>query len=179
MQISQFFHRLKQHKLILSLGLTASVLLTSTSAHAANKVILKCGNFQKEVPIGELNQLVNTGRVSAPINAYLQACNQQPVLARKALTARIKTNSAFLDSLLSGWAGPVLRDHIGEVIHPTGKNLDDKTLQSALAGSVKESGEVTLIGALRNYPQDTVEIDGDKLTAVYNRLSQLRKLYFF
>ncbi|MBO3457327.1 alpha/beta hydrolase [Aetokthonos hydrillicola Thurmond2011] len=179
MQISQIFHPLKQHKLILFLGVAASVLLTSTSAHAANKVILKCGEVEKKVTISELNQFVSTGQASTGINAYLQACKQQPALARKALTAGIKTDSAFIDSLLSGWAGSVLVDQIGEVVHSDEKDLDNKTLRSALTGSVKESGQVTLIGALRNYPQDTVELEGNKLTAVYNRLSQLRKLYFF
>ncbi|MBO3457323.1 alpha/beta hydrolase [Aetokthonos hydrillicola Thurmond2011] len=177
MQIFTLFRRLKQHNFTAFLAVSASVLLTSTSANAADTVILKYGNFQKPVSLKELSQFVDTGKTTPPIKAYLQAANQEPALARKALKAGIKADPAFLNSLLSGWAGPILVDQIGEVVHSPGKQLDQQALHSALAGSIKQSGEVTLLGAIRNYPGASVEINGDRLIAVYERLSQFAKVF--
>jgi hypothetical protein len=177
MQIFQLFKRLKQYNFTLILGVSVGVLLTTTTARAADTVILKYGNFQKPVSVKELSQFVDTGKTTPPINSYLQAAHQEPALARKALKAGIKADPAFLNSLLSSWAGPILVDQIGEVVHPPTKQLDKQALHSALAGSIKQSGQVTLLGAIRNYPDATVEIDGEHLIAVYQRLSQLAKVF--
>lgn len=108
MQIWQFFNRLKHANFtfvfsqILALGVSASVLLHSTNVNAAEQVVLKYGNFQGVVPA---------------LKAYLQVAQQNPSVARKALTAGIKADPAFLNSLLSSWAGPILVSQIGEVVH--------------------------------------------------------------
>jgi len=181
MQIFQLFNRLKNlnFTLILSqivvFSVSAGFLLKSTSANAADTVILKYGSFQKAVSVRELSQFVETGKTTAPIKAYLQAAKQDPALARKALKSGIKADPAFLNSLLSTWAGPILVDQVGEVVHPPAKQLDKQALRSALAGSIRQNSEVTLLGAIRNYPGAAVEIEGDRLIPVYRRLSQLAK----
>jgi hypothetical protein len=105
----------------------------------------------------------------------LRTAQQDPPLARKALTSGIKANPEFLNSLLSSWAGPVLLDQVGEVVHPTSKPADNGALRSALASSINQTGEVTLLGAIRNYPAPSVEIEGDRLIPVYERLSSIAK----
>jgi hypothetical protein len=181
MQIFRILNQLKHEHLtrrlgsILVIGVSASILFTSTSAHAADTVILKFGNFQQAVSVKELSQFVQTGKTTPPIQAYLQAAKQDPATARKALNAGIKADPAFLNSLLSSWAGPILVDQVGEVVHPPAKQLDKQALHSALAGSIRQSNEVTLLGAIRNYPASSVEIDGDRLIPVYQRLSQFAK----
>ncbi|MBF2065474.1 MAG: alpha/beta hydrolase [Calothrix sp. C42_A2020_038] len=183
MQISKFFNRIKQRHLnfvlnpIVSLGISAGVLLFSTSANAAEQVILKYGSFQGTVSVNELDQFVKTGKTTPVLNGYLQASQQNPDVARKALTAGIKADPVFLDSLLSSWAGPVLVNQIGSVVRPPGQELDKQTLRTALSKSIKQSGEVTLLGAIRNYPSATVELEGDRLISVYERLSGLAKIF--
>jgi hypothetical protein len=181
MRIFRLFHGLKPWNFtvglgqIALLGLSAGVLLTTTRAYAAEVVILKYGNFQQAVSVKELSQFVETGKTTAPIQSYLQAAKQEPAMARKALKAGIKADPAFLNSLLSSWAGPILVDQVGEVVHPPAKQLDKQALQSALAASIAKNREVTLLGAIRNYPGNSVEIEGDRLIPVYRRLSQFAK----
>lgn len=183
MQIFKFFKHIKQRHLnfvvnpLVILGASAGVLLFSTNANAAEQVILKYGSFQGKVSTNELNQFVKTGQTTPVLKAYLQASRQTPAVARKALTAGIKADPAFLDSLLSSWAGPVLVDQIGSVVSPPGKELDSTTLRTALSESIKQNGEVTLLGAIRNYPTTSVELRGDRLVSVYERLSTLAKLF--
>lgn len=183
MQIFQFLNSLTRWKFtkLLSqtaaLGVSATVLLFSASANAAEQVILKHGNFQGLVSVGELDEFVQTGKTTPTIQNYLQAAKQDSTVARKALTAGVKAEPADLNNLLSGWAGPLIVAEVGSVVHPSSENLDAKGLQTALNKSIQEDGEITLLGAIRHYPDDTVEIEGDRLISVYERLSRLAQIF--
>ncbi|MEH2243301.1 alpha/beta hydrolase [Nostoc sp.] len=182
MQISQLFNRLNNKKFTklltptVALGIGAIVLLSSTNANAAEQVVLKYGTFQGQISVQELSQFTETGKTTPTLTAYLQAAKQDPAVARKALKAPIKADPAFLNSLLSSWAGPILVDQIGEVVHPPAGQLDKQALRSALSASIKQNGEVTLLGAIQNYPNTSVELEGDRLISVYERLSNLAEL---
>ncbi len=181
MQIFQLCNTLKHRDFtrligrILVSGISASVLLYSTNANAAERVILKYGSFQGPVSVRELSQFVKTGKTTPTLDAYLKVARQDPPLARKALTAGIKADPAFLNNLLSSWAGPILLNQVGEVVHPPASESDAQALRSALASSISQNGEVTLLGAIRNYPTTSVEIEGDRLIPVYERLSAIAK----
>jgi Alpha/beta hydrolase of unknown function (DUF1400) len=179
MQIFKFFSHIKLSSLnsLTALGISAGVLLFSTNANAADQVVLKYANFQGTIPVQDLTQFVQTGKTTPTLQAYLQASGQKPSVARKALTAGIKADSAFLDNLLSSWAGPVLVAQIGSVVHPPGKELDEQSLRTALSESIKQNGQVTLLGAIRNYPTTSVVLRGDQLISVYERLSNLAKIF--
>ncbi|MEH2360905.1 alpha/beta hydrolase [Nostoc sp.] len=182
MQIYQLFNRFNNRnftKLLtqtVALSLGAIVLFSSTNANAAEQVVLKYGTFQGQISVEELSQFTETGKTTPTLTAYLQAAQQDPALARKALKAPIKADPAFLNSLLSSWAGPILVNQIGEVVHPPAGQLDQQALRSALSASIKQKGEVTLLGAIQNYPNSSVELEGDRLIAVYERLSNLAEL---
>ncbi len=182
MQISQLLNRFNNKKFTklltqtVAIGVGAIVLFSSTNANAAEQVILKYGTFQGQISVEELTQFTETGKTTPTLRAYLQAAQQDPAVARKALKASIKADPAFLNSLLSSWAGPVLVSQIGEVVHPPGGQLDQQALQSALSASIKQNGEVTLLGAIQNYPNTAVELEGDRLIPVYERLSNLAEL---
>jgi hypothetical protein len=182
MQISQLFNQLNNRKFsklltqTVALGVGAIVLFSSTNANAAEQVILKYANFQGQISVAELNQFAETGKTNATLRAYLEAAQQDPTVARKALKAPIKADPAFLNNLLSSWAGPVLVNQIGEVVHPPAGQLDQEALRTALSASIKQKGEVTLLGAIQNYPNTSVELEGDRLISVYERLSRLAEL---
>ncbi|MEH2438565.1 MAG: alpha/beta hydrolase [Nostoc sp.] len=182
MQIYQLFNRLNNRKFTklltqtVALGVGAIVLLSSTNANAAEQVVLKYGTFQGQISVQELTQFTETGTTTPTLRAYLQAAQQDPAEARKALKAAIKADPAFLNSLLSSWAGPVLVNQIGEVVHPPGGQLNQEALRSALSASIQQNGQVTLLGAIQNYPNPSVELQGDRLISVYERLSNLAKV---
>ncbi|MEH1823003.1 MAG: alpha/beta hydrolase [Nostoc sp.] len=182
MQIYQLFNRLNSRKFAklltqtVALGLGAIVLFSTTNANAAEQVILKYGTFQGQISVEELSQFTETGKTTPTLTAYLQAAKQDPELARKALKAPIKADPGFLDSLLSSWAGPILVNQIGEVVHPPAGQLDQQALRSALSASIKQNGQITLLAAIQNYPNTSVELEGDRLISVYERLSRLAEL---
>jgi hypothetical protein len=183
MQINQTFNRFNNSKFAklvsqtVALGVGAIVLLSSTNAYAAEQVILKYGTFQGQVSVQELTQFTETGKTTPTLRAYLEAAQQDPAVARKALKAPIKADTAFLNSLLSSWAGPILVNQIGEVVHPPTGELNQQALRSALSESIQQNGEVTLLGAIQNYPSSSVELEGDRLISVYERLTNLAELW--
>ncbi|OUL36875.1 alpha/beta hydrolase [Nostoc sp. T09] len=183
MQSFQLFHQFSKwqfSKLLgqaVALGIGASILFFSSNANAAEQVVLKYGNFQGPISVKELSQFVETGKTTPTLRAYLQAAQQNPAIARKALTAGIKADRTLLNNLLSSWAGPILVNQIGEVVHPPAQQLDAQALRSALSTSISQNGEVTLLGAIRNYPNAAVEIEGDRLIPVYERLSNMAKIF--
>jgi Alpha/beta hydrolase of unknown function (DUF1400) len=182
MQIYQLLNRLNNRKFTklltqtVALGVGAIVLFSSANANAAEQVVLKYGTFQGQISVQELTQFTETGKTTPILRAYLQAAQQDPAVARKALKAPIRADAAFLNSLLSSWAGPVLVNQIGEVVHPPGEQLNQEALRSALSTSIQQKGEVTLLGAIQNYPNTSVELEGDRLITVYERLSNLAEL---
>ncbi|MFN6463879.1 MAG: alpha/beta hydrolase [Nostoc sp. DedVER02] len=182
MQISQIFNRLNNSKFTklltqtVALSVGAIVLFSSTNANAAEQVVLKYGTFQGQVSVQELTEFTETGKTNPILRGYLEAARQDPAVARKALKAPIKADAAFLNSLLSSWAGPILVNQIGEVVHPPAGELNQQALRSALSESIQQNGEVTLLGAIQNYPSTSVELEGDRLISVYERLSNLAEL---
>lgn len=158
-------------------GVSAGIVLYSPNASAAEQVILKYGDFRGTISVKELNQFVQTGETTSTLRAYLQASGQNQALARKALTAKIKADTGFLNRLLSSWAGPILLDQFGEVVHPPSNPADSQGIRSALTRSIKKDGEVTLLKTIQYYPTSPVELEGDRLIPVYKRLSGLAKMF--
>lgn len=183
MQILQLFHQFNRWKFIkllsqtLALGVSASVLLFNADAYAAEQVILKYGSFQGSVTVQELNQFVKTGKTTPNLKAYLQTAKQDPALARQALTAGLKAEPDYVNSILSGWAGPILVNQVGEVFHPPAGELNVQALRTAVTTSVRQDGEVTLLEAISNYPENSLEVEGDRIIPVYERLSSLAKIF--
>jgi hypothetical protein len=183
MQIVQIFHQLNRGKFIkflsrtIALGVTASVFLFNTNANAAEQVILKYENFQGSVSVAELNQFVKTGKTTPTLKAYFQTAKQDPAIARQALTAGLKAEPDYVNSVLSSWAGPILVNQVGEVFRPPGGELDRQGLRTSVMKSVSGDGEVTLLEAISHYPENSIELQGDRLIPVYERLSSLANLF--
>lgn len=171
------FKQLLSHTAIL--GMSIGVFLSPTHADAAERVVLKYENFQTPISVQELNQFALTGETTPNLLAYFQASQQDPALARQALQDGIKADPTLLNSLFSSWTGKILVSQIGEVVHPPAKPLDQKALQTAVTASIQQDGEVTLLGAIRNYPETTVELEGERIIPVYQRLNNLAKIFGF
>lgn len=65
------------HRALL-LGTITSVLLYSTSAIAAEKVVLKYGVFWGSISVTELTTFTETGKVSPALRFYLSAARRNP-----------------------------------------------------------------------------------------------------
>lgn len=155
------------------LGAITSVLLYSTSAIAAEKVVLKYGVFRGPVSVSELTTFAETGKVSPSLRFYLSAARRNPQEVRQALTQEVKVNPLLLDRGLNSQIGEGLLDQVSRVVHTPSGRADRQGLRSALVQSAAQDGKITLIETFQNYPTPEVQVEGKRLAQVSRQLSTL------
>lgn len=154
---------------------TASILLSSTSALAAERVVLKYRIFRDSISVEELSTFAETGELSKSLRIKLALARQDPKLFRRYLTQPVKVNPILLDRLLNSRIGTVLLDEISQAVHTPSGQADRQALRSALIISASGDRQVTLIEILKNYPTSEVEVEGDRLENTYRQLRRLGK----
>jgi len=171
----------------LSLGLITSILLYSTSAFAAQKVVLKYGIFRGSLSVSELTAFAETGKISPALGFYLKAAHRNPQEVRQVLNQEVGVNSLFLSHILNSRIGESLLDQLSQAVHtPSGKK-DREALRSSLVVSAAQDNKLTLIEVIQNYPTSEVQVEGkrvvqasDQLRALSERIQNLlgnRKLF--
>lgn len=156
-----------------ALIVTASILLSSTTAIAAERVVLKYRIFRQSISVNELTTLAETGELSRSLRIKLALARQDPKLFRQYLTQPVKVNPVLLDRLLNNRIGNVLLDEISQAIHTPSGQADRQALRSALIISASGDRQITLVEILQNYPSADVEVEGDRLENTYRQLRRL------
>lgn len=160
-------------RLALVLLVSASILLFSSSALAADRVVLKYRIFSESIPVKELSTFAETGELSTLLRVNLALARQDPEVVRQYLTEPVKFNSVLLDRLLNNPIGNVVLDEVNQVIHTPSGRADREALRSALVLSASSDNNITLIEAIQNYPTAVVQVEGDRLESAYRQLSQV------
>lgn len=161
------------HRLALVLLVSASILLFSSSALAADRVVLKYRIFSESIPVKELSTFAETGELSTLLRVNFALARQDPEVVRQYLTEPVKFNSVLLDRLLNNQIGNVVLDEISQVVHTPFGQADREALRSALVLSASSDNNITLIEAIQNYPTAVVQVEGDQLESAYRQLSKI------
>lgn len=151
---------------------SANILLTS-SALAADQVVLKYLIFRESLSVEELTTFAETGELSTSLRINFALARQDPKLIRSNLTEPVKVNPVFLDRVLNSPIGNVVLDEVSQVIHPPSRRANRQALRSALVISASRDREITLIEVIQNYPTAVVEVEGERLESVSRVLHQL------
>jgi hypothetical protein len=152
---------------------SAGVLLSSTSAFAAERVVLKYRIFSESIPVKELSTFAETGELSKLLRVNLNLARQDPKVVRYYLTEPVKVNLVLLDRLLNNPLGNVVLDEVSQVIHTPSRQTDRQALRSALILSARSDNNITLIETIQNYPTAVVQVEADQLERAYRQLSRL------
>lgn len=155
---------------MLGWGIGCWVLWQSSSAIAAERVVLKYRILRESISVAELTQLAATGQASPKLQAYLKLAQQSPESLRQPLVKPIGVNRRLLDRVLNSRPGEILLDQVGQVIHPPSNQASRQALRSALVLSATPDNQITLIEVLQNYPTPEVEVEGDRLEDTYRQL---------
>jgi len=157
----------------LGLMATASILFSSTSAFAAERVVLKYRILRESISVEELATFAETGQLSTSLRIKLALARQEPKVFRRYLTQPVKVNPILLDRLLNSRIGNVLLDEISQAVHTPSRQADRQALRSALIISASGDRQITLIEILQNYPTSEVEVEGDRLESTYRQIRRL------
>ena len=152
---------------------SASMLLSSSSALAADQVVLKYRIFRESISVEELTTFAETGELSTSLQINFALARQDPKVVRSYLTEPVKVNPVFLDRVLNSSIGNVVIDEVSQVIHTPSRRADRQALRSALVLSANRDGEITLIEIIQNYPTQEVEVEGDRLQSAFRLLRRL------
>ena len=161
---------------ILVLMTSASILLSSTSAVAAEQVVLKYRIFQESISVKELTTFAETGELSSSLQVNLALARQKPQVVRQYLTEPVKVNPIFLDRLLNSSIGEVVLDEVSQVVHTPSRRANRQALRSALILAASSDGTLTLVEIIQKYPTAVVQVEGDRLERAYRQISQLTGL---
>jgi hypothetical protein len=153
--------------------LTAGVTFyCSTPALAAEQVVLKYRVFRESIAVEDLTTFARTGEMSTDLRVNLALARQDPQKTRQYLTGTVTVDPILLDRVLNNPVGEFLLDEIGKSVHPPSRQANRQALRAAVSLSARDR-QLSLLEILQNYPTTEVEVEGDRLEAVY---SQLRRL---
>lgn len=152
---------------------TAGILLFSSSALAADRVVLKYRIFSQSISVKELSTFTETGELSNSLRINLALARQDPKAIRRYLTDPVRVNAVFLDRVLNSPVGNFILDQISQVIHTPSRRTDRQALRGALVLSASRDNTITLIETIQNYPTSQLEVEGDRLESAYLQLRRL------
>ena len=158
---------------VLVLTVSAGILLSSTSANAAEQVVLKYRIFRESISIEELSTFAETGELSRSLQINFALARQDPKAIRQSLTEPVEVNPIFLDRILNSVVGNVVLDEVSQIVHTPSGRADRQALRAALVLSASRDRQITLIETLRNYPTQEIEVEGDRLERAYRQISRL------
>ena len=120
----------KKSQLIFSFILAILGLIsTKQSVQAAERVVLKYSILRESISVQELSQLANTGETSRSLKNYLRLANKKPEELRALLNQNVDVDPVFLSKVLNSFAGGMILDPIGEVIHTPSKRANKESLR--------------------------------------------------
>lgn len=151
------------------IGSCAAVLLSALPSGAAEQVVFKYGPIARSIPVSSLRQLADTGRAPADLKVYLELAEQEPAKVSEILTRPFAVSSTQLDQLLNTPFGDAMLDEAGEIMSPPSKQASRQAIRSALVLDASRDGEITILDTLESYPTRTVEVDGERLMAAYQK----------
>ncbi|PSB03829.1 alpha/beta hydrolase [Merismopedia glauca] len=155
----------------------ANVCLYSSSAIAAEKVVLTYGILRQSVPVEDLTTFAETGEMSSGLNFLFKATKQNPERVREVLTEPVDVNVVTLSRALNNPMGELILDRIGEVVRTPDDRANRQALRAALVESASSDNRVSLIEVMQNYPTSEIVVEGKGLARVYRQISDpLRRI---
>ena len=151
---------------------SVAIVFSSTYVFAAERVVLKYRVSRESIAVEDLTKFARTGEMSPDLRVNLALARQDPQKIRQYLTNAVTVDPILLDRVLNNPVGELLLDEIGKTIHPPSHQANRQALRAAIILSARDR-QLSLLEILQNYPTTDVEVEGDRLEAVY---SQLRRL---
>ncbi|UZQ55280.1 alpha/beta hydrolase [Trichothermofontia sichuanensis B231] len=154
---------------ILEIG--ATVLMASSSATAAERVVFTYGPIRQAVTIQELETLAETGQATGGLRFLLRVAGVAPESAQQVLTHEVGASLLFLDRALNSVPGEYLLFQMGYIFHTPARVDNIQALRSALVLSAVDNNSVSLLRFFQNYPTQDLMVDGVQLARTAREIS--------
>lgn len=171
------FAKLPWKKLLFSLSvltpsLMSSGLLFPLSSHAAESVVIRQGFIYATVPVKDLKEFAETGKVPLGLLGYLSLLNpEQKQQALAALNIKIKISDEIVDEIVNSQVGTRILTDIDTIIS-SDQSQEGTAIKEAILSAAKSPQGLSVINFLENYPLSTIEINLPQAFQVLKRLNQ-------
>lgn len=152
---------------------SATVLLSSPAAQAAEKVVFTYKQFGQSLTIDELETFAETGKASSKLKFFLNVSGQDREAARKFMTKEVKVNLRTADRLLHILPGEYALFQAGQIFHTPSKEANLQAFRSAVILSLSDDNRISFLEFLQNYPTQQFYVDGFKLAKVAGTIDGL------
>lgn len=156
-----------------SLASATSLLLSSSTATAAEKVVFTYKQFGQSLTVDELETFAQTGKASSKLKFFLNVSGQDPEAARKFMTKEVKVKLQTADRLLHILPGEYALFQAGQLIHTPNKKANLQAFRSAVILSLSDDNRISFLEFLQRYPTQALYVDGFKLAKVAGTIDGL------
>ena len=146
------------------------VIPGSSSAIAAERVVLRYSFIQRSVAVADLAKFAETGEMSRPLRTYIRMSHEDPKNVRETLTKPVAIDAVMLDRVLNSFAGEALLSQLSQYIYTRSEDANVPALRSAMVLSASGDNQITLLELLQNYPTQEVLVNGNRLLAAYQEI---------
>lgn len=152
---------------------TTSLLLSSSSANAAEKVVFTYKQFGQSLTVDELETFAQTGKASSKLKFFLNVSGQDPESARKFMTKEVKVKLRTADRLLHILPGEYALFQAGQIFQTPSKKANLQAFRSAVILSLSDDNRISFLEFLQHYPTQEFVVDGFKLAKVAGTIDGL------
>ncbi|MEL6928455.1 MAG: alpha/beta fold hydrolase, partial [Cyanobacteria bacterium J06600_6] len=148
----------------------------SPIVEAAEKISFRYGMVEFAVPVASLENFATTGEVDRYLDIYLDSATPKELaklqeLANYSLEVDRVTVYRFFNSAL----GQKILQNLGAIIQPSPTKAGLHALRSSLIRAAGEKEGLNLLNVVRNYPAQTIYINGKNGLKLANTFGKLQK----
>jgi TRAP-type C4-dicarboxylate transport system permease large subunit len=157
------------------LGAMAGVVLTSSEAFAAERIVVNVlgGAIQAPVKVADLATFAETGKKTKTIAQAVGFSDVNADTLRGLMTLELGVDVAQLADALYSKTGETVADSIGMVITTRSGYESDKALRAAIILAAADDGRISFLEVLQKYPTSDIYIQVDKINEVVNKVEDL------
>jgi hypothetical protein len=154
------------------IGAGMAIALTPNQASSSEKIIFTYGGLTQSIPLEELQDFADTGKVSPSVDTLLSHGKQNPFFIRWILRQEFPADNKLISNLLNTAPGEYILSQTVTVVSSKAERANVKALRGALVASAKDNNLVSLIELLENYPTKDVYVNGKILARLRGNLDQ-------
>ncbi len=144
----------------LLLNLLGWLVLSPTSAQAAEKIYISYGLLERSIAVSSLEAYAKNGTIDDDLAVYAQYGDaKQLAQLQSALVARADVDLVTVAQFLYTPQGEVLLKRLGQVIQPETRGSGFKAIRAALILAAGDPEGLTFLNILRRFPTRGLRID--------------------
>jgi hypothetical protein len=144
----------------------------STSAPAAEEIILRFETTEVTIPVNEITVFVQKGTVdSTDLQSFFQRYPRVQQVVRDVLGKEINISRTFGERFFQTTTGEFVLTQLDKLINTPVAGAGLESLRTALLTSYQTDNRFSLLEVINNYPGQTIRLDVSLVERVYNDVS--------